>query len=372
MISLAAPWLLTLALFLSSIGAARTAEFSSTHFRFTYDERQLSQEAAERAAHDAEAAFAFNEEWFPGTGPSVIRCDLTPRFFGATGYAQPDQRPPRVAVRIPDLDYLGMDQAYVLRHEVAHVFSGRLASGPMGEGLADLVAGSFGDLPLAPWWGKALREGSLWVDPDDLFLSGDYSASAELDARQRVAAYLEPALLLRYLTDRYGFERVLEFLPDYGRARRTIASNETAARRRGFRRPDRAGVERAFETHFGSKWAAIRADWEAGMAASGVPKEEGRRLVIGQKTYAAIRNFEMWLLSQRGGAPREQTQAIRRAFSDVNRSLRGRRLDEAESRLSVAQGMVNELKRPMLITRASFWLLPASNLGELGAIVHGR
>src|SRR6476619_7457434 len=124
---------------------AAGAGFNSTHFQYSYDAAQLTRAQADAAARDAERAYDSNQQMFPGTGPAEIMCDLSPRFMGATGYAQPDRRPPRVAVRIPDLEYLGLDQAYVLRHEVAHVFSGSLASGPMGEGLADLVAWSFGD-----------------------------------------------------------------------------------------------------------------------------------------------------------------------------------------------------------------------------------
>jgi hypothetical protein len=343
--------------------AARATEFSSTHYRYTYDERQLPRADAERAAQEAERAFAYNQGWFPGSGPELIRCDLTPRFYGATGYAQPDLRPPRIAVRIPDLDYLGLDQAYVLRHEVAHVFSGRLASGPMGEGLADLVAGGFGDLPLAPWWGRALREAGLWVDPEGLFVSGDYPASAELDTRQRVAQYTEPALLLQYLSSRYGFERLLEFLPEYGRARRSIESNETGARRRGFRRPDAEVVRRSFAPHFGRSWDELRTDWERQMTAANGPPADSRRLVIGQKTYAAIRNFEMWVLAHRDEATRERSRAVREAFTTVNEALRRRQFDEAEARLKLAQGLVNALKRPMLITRASLDPWPTSNWG---------
>ena len=108
------------------------ATLTSAHFRFTFDESRLSRAAAEAAARDAERAYEYNQERFPDPGPPEIRCDLTPDFLGATGYAQPDRRPPRIAVRVPDLDYLGLDAVYVLRHEVAHVFSGRLASGPMG------------------------------------------------------------------------------------------------------------------------------------------------------------------------------------------------------------------------------------------------
>jgi hypothetical protein len=331
--------------------AAHGARLSSAHFRYTYDERQLTREEAEAAVRDAERAYEYNEERFSTSGPSLIECDLTPRFFGATGYAQPDRRPPRVAVRIPDLDYLGLEQAYVLRHEVAHIFSGRLASGPMGEGLADLIAGGFGDLPLSPWWGSTLREAGLWVDPEGLFITGDYPASAELDARQRAASYTEPALLLQFLSDRYGLERVLRFLPDYGRARRTIESNETAARRRGFRRPNAQAVRSSFERHFGRAWSDLRADWEQRMAAGGGAEPDRRRLVLGQKTYGAIRNFEMWLIQQRGRVDSALSAGVRRAFTAVNTAMHARQFDEAESRIRTAQGLVNDMKRPMMITR---------------------
>jgi hypothetical protein len=342
---------------------AQGAGFTSTHFRFSYEESRLSRPAAEAAAQDAERAYAYNQERFDTAGPPEIRCDLTPHFMGATGYAQPDRRPPVVAVRIPDLDYLGLEEVYVLRHEIAHVFSGRLAGGPMGEGLADFVAGGFGDLPLAQWWGPALREAGLWVDPDALFITGDYPAAAELDARQRTASYTEPALLIQFLTGRFGLDRVLTFLSDYGRARRSLESNAAAVRHRGFRRSDPAVVRGVFERHFGRSWADLRVDWERQMSGTKGTESARRRLVVRQETYAAIRNYEMWLLAQRGRVEPQRTAAVRRAFTEVNAAIRAQHLDEAESLLRVAQGLVNELKRPMLIARASFRLAPASNLG---------
>jgi hypothetical protein len=344
-------------------GMASGATFASAHFRFTYDESRLPRAGADAAARDAEQAYEYNQQRFPGAGPPEIRCDLTPRFMGATGYAQPDRRPPVIAVRIPDLDYLGLDESYVLRHEIAHVFSGRLASGPMGEGLADYIAGGFGDMALAPWWGSALRDAGLWVDPEALFVTGDYPASTELDARQRVANYTEPALLLQFLTERFGFERVLDFLPDYGRARRSLESNEAGARRRGFRPPDVAAVRTAFDRHFGRSWAALQGDWERQMGVTKGTDLARRQLVIRQETYAAIRNFEMWVLAQRGRVGPERISPVRRAFTAVNAAVRAQHLDEAEARLRLAEGLVNDLKRPALVARASFRLAPASNLG---------
>jgi hypothetical protein len=342
---------------------ASGATLTSTHFRYTYDESRLSRAGADAAARDAEEAYDYNQRQFPGAGPPEIRCDLTPQFMGATGYAQPDRRPPVIAVRIPDLEYLGLDEAYVLRHEIAHVFSGRLASGPLGEGLADYIAGSFGDMPLAPWWGSALRDAGLWVEPEALFVTGDYPASAELDARQRVANYTEPALLLQFLTQRFGFERVLDFLPDYGRARHSLESNAMGARRRGYRQPDAGAVRTAFDRHFGQSWLVLQGDWERQMGVTKGTDLARRQLMVRQESYAAIRNFEMWVLAQRGRVAPERMAAVRRAFTAVNAAVRAQHLDEAEARLRLAQGLVNDLKRPALIARASFRPAPASNLG---------
>jgi hypothetical protein len=233
----------------------------------------------------------------------------------------------------------------------------------MGEGLADMVAGSFGDQPLAPWWGAALRDAGLWVDPDSLFITGEYPVSRELDARQRVATYTEPALLLQYLTARFGVERVLSFLPDYSRARHTLDSNTMGVGRRGFRLPDAAAVWDVFDRHFGRSWSGIRMDWERQMAGGTASEQERHRLVLRQKAYAAIRNFEMWLLAQRSRIERQRIAAVRKAFTDVNAAIRGGRLREAEGRLREAEGLVNELKRPMLIARASIRFTRASNRG---------
>ena len=54
---------------------------------------------------------------------------------------------------------------------------------------------------------------------------------------------------------------------------------------------------------------------------------------------------------------------MRRAFTLVNAAIRGGRLDEAEARLRETEGLVTDLKRPMLIARASFGLTWASNQG---------
>jgi hypothetical protein len=186
-----------------------------------------------------------------------------------------------------------------------------------------------------------------------------------------VANYTEPALLLQFLTERFGFERVLDFLPDYGRARRSLQSNAIGAQRRGFRLPDAVTIRNAFERHFGQSWAALQGDWERQMGVSKGTDSARRQLVVRQETYAAIRNFEMWLLAQRGRVEPRRLAAVHSAFAAVNAAVRAQHLDEAEAKLRLAEGLVSDLKRPSLIARASFRLASASNLGSPEVTRHG-
>jgi len=123
-------------------------------------------------------------------------------------------------------------------------------------------------------------------------------------------------------------------------------------------------VRSVFEQHFGRSWTDLCRDWEGQMLAAKGTELARRQLIVRQETYAAIRNFEMWLLAQRGRVEPQRTAAVRRAFTAVNAAIRTQRLEEAEARLRMAQGLVNELKRPVLVARASFGLAPASNLGR--------
>ena len=79
---------------------------------------------------------------------------------GATGYARPGdlrsadpKRASLIGVRYAELDYLGIGAEYVLTHEIAHIFSGKLAGSALGEGIADWATGFFNGVPMAPWWG---------------------------------------------------------------------------------------------------------------------------------------------------------------------------------------------------------------------------
>jgi hypothetical protein len=341
--------------------AARPARLESDHFTVSYDPDRLTAETARGALAAAERGYEHCREVFGHEPPGRILCDLTPRFTGATGYAVPSARPLRIAVRYADLDYLGLSGPYVLTHEIAHIFSGQNAAGPFGEGLADFVAGSASETPLAPWWGRALRENRVWTDVDGLFISGEYPAANELDARVRVSQYVQPALLLQFLVRRFGFERVERFLPAYSRARHSLASNEAATPRPAGppgqrlerpRRPDAAKVRALFQEQFGAAWERLRDDWLAEMDAATLPEGAAERLVLAQEIYATIRGYEGWLTSNPQGADDPRLPAIRAAFTRANRALRERNPTQAAEELRSARLLIDRLRRPSLTAEA--------------------
>jgi hypothetical protein len=333
-------------------GAAPVQRLQSEHFVIHYDPDRLDPTAAAAARDAAERGYAHCLQVFGKEPRTPIDCDLTPAFLGATGFAVPE-RQPRIGVRFPDLAYVGLNGQYVLTHEIAHIFSGKSAGGPLGEGLADFVAGGFSEMPLSPWWGGALRRRGLWVDPDGLFITGNYPASTELDARLRVARYTEPALLIQFLVGEYGFERFMRFLPAYERARMTMASNEERRGRRS-RDPDPEAARASFLEGFGVSWDLLRQRWEKSMEASPPSAALAGRLVLSQQIYASIRNYEMWMIRSRVRPPRATTDAVRQAFVEANRALDGARLSEAEAHFAAAQRLIAGLRHPMLSADANF------------------
>lgn len=350
-----------------SARAAEPVELESPHLRIRYEPPAVSREQAEAARAAAERSWERCASVF-GTQPAHrILLDLSPDFVGATAFARPGDlksTDPRkasvIGLRLADLDYLGVGLDYVLTHEMAHVFSGRLADAPLGEGIADWAAGSFYGIPLAPWWGTALSRAGLWVSPDALFITGDYVSPAEVDARTRTAEYAEAALLVRFLVRGYGWERFVAFAPKYAEARRTLRSNETAAAPGGWspferapsRRPPRRSaapdperVRRAFSDAFDQPWSAIRDRWEAEMAADPVPAAAAR-LVLGEEIYGAIRNYEMWVLRHPSQAPQAARDRIRAAFTEANHAMAASDLPAAERQLLAARQLVRSLKEP--------------------------
>jgi len=337
--------------------AAPAARLESEHFIVRYDPDRLPAEAARQALEAAERGWEHCRSVFGKAPTGRIACDLTPRFFGATGFATPSARSPQIGVRYADLEYLGLSGPYVLTHEIAHVFSGQNAGGPLGEGLADFVAGPHHEMPLAPWWGRALQEAGVWTDADGLFITGEYPATNELDARVRVSQYVQPALLIQFLARRFGFPRVEQFLPIYTRTRYSLASNDglsarpagpPGARRAAPRQPDPAKVRAAFTSHFGLSWEVLRDEWLAEMAAAVPPEGYAGRLVLSQEIYAAIRGYEGWLVSENRGAPDGRNRTIRETFTRANRALRVRDLGAAAEELQTARRLIDAVRRPVI------------------------
>jgi hypothetical protein len=341
--------------------------FNSDHFEVSYDPQKLTRQQAEEAREHAERAWAHCAKLFQRTLPGRIRLDLTPDFAGATGFAnpgEPDSRDPEkrplVGVRYADLDYLGLSAEYVVTHEVAHVFSGDLASGALGEGIADWGAGGFAGVAMRPWWGAALRNAGLWIDPDAFFITGAFPSTPEVNAMIRTARYVESGLLVLFLINRFGWTKFQAFAPDYAKARGRLSSNEDLpppggrqGRRReneGEKAPDAAAVMACFTRHFGVDWRTLRSEWEAGMVAEPAPVPEATRLILAQQIYGAIRNYEMWVLEQRSKVPLSSQQVVRDAFREANRLLKDGQFEAARRALARAGGMVERLRRPVTVT----------------------
>ncbi len=340
----------------------------TAHFRVEWDPRVLGRERAEAAGRIAEAGWARCERVFGSSAApgARVRLDLTPDFEGATGFARPanpkkPEEPPLIGVRLADLEYLGLSAEYVLTHEIAHLFSGPLAGSALGEGIADWGAGGFNSIPLRPWWGHALKDAGLWIDPDAFFITGEFPANPQVDAEIRTAQYVQSALLVQFLADRFGWERTRAFAEKYSEARGRLISNEDRARLRSPRRgpraadarrlPDPEKVQATFQEAFGRSWDQLRTDWEQSMKENVAPGGQAERLVLGQKLYGAVRNYEMWLIRQRPRPATSLQEAIREAFVAANRSLAAGELESAESGLLRARQMIERLKRPQSIAR---------------------
>lgn len=353
------------------VGSAWAGEPPS-RFRLEYDRRRLPLTAAQARAilQSAERAWEVCRSRLPGEPPSPVRLLLTPDLLGATGFALPARSGAAaiVGVRWGDLDYLGLDGEYVLTHEVAHLFSGDLAGSPLGEGIADWVAGSFGGVRLAPWWGPVLARRGLWVDPTALFVTGEYPASGEIDARLRTALYSEAALWVQYLVETYGWERFAAFARRYGPARRTLSSREfpgdvvratpalPGRRRPPAEVPDVAAVRQAIEEAFGIAAEALFARWEEWLRTAPAPDAaRAERLVLAQESYGAVRNYESWRASQRPGPSAPQEAAIRAAFVATHRARDRGELAAAWEHLAEALRLIEQVRRPQRIARP--WLV---------------
>jgi len=349
------------------------ATLASDHFDLQYDPARLTEEQAQEAKRVSESAWTRNRELF-GTAPDHrLKIDLTPDFQGATGFFKPGDpaakepnRRPFIGVRYGELDYLGLPAEYVFRHEIAHWFSGALAGSPLGEGIADWAAGAFAGVPARPWWGTELQKAGLWVEPEAFFVTGDFAEPREVDAPIRTANYAESALLIRYLVERFGWERFRAFAIDYSAARGPLTSNDSrkeirvrprrprpSKEERDPRLPPEADAVRAtFEKHFGAPWSQLRADWEKSMRADAAPPEQAEALVLAFRIYGAIRNYEMWLIQQRTAPSREWQQAVRRAFARANALRKQGDYPATRQALADARSLVQQLREPRSIARS--------------------
>jgi hypothetical protein len=234
------------------------------------------------------------------------------------------------------------------------VFSGPLAGTSLGEGIADWAAGSFAGIPQRPWWGKTLRRGGLWIEPEVLFVTGEFDQGAEVEAIMRTAQYAESGLLAAYLIDRFGWEKFKPFALEYGKARGPLESN--AARRSEARpgrerrgageRPDVEQVSAVFHKHFAAAPDKVLADWLAWMEQSSEPPADAEKLLLAERIYGAVRNYELWLVRQRPGPAAEVRRMVREAFIEANRSLGAGNLDAARAAFARARGYVDSLRRP--------------------------
>jgi hypothetical protein len=351
-------------------GTERTSDVTlrSEHFIVVYDGRRLLSARAVEARDFAEQGWRECRPRFGEAPPGLIRLDLTPNFRGATGFARPanptarreEDRLPLIGVRYGELDYLGLQGPYVLTHEIAHVFSGDLAAGPLGEGIADWGAGGFSGIPLAQWWGEALRAEGLWLDPETLFITGEFPGSPEVDAVIRTARYAEAALLVDHLVRRAGYGRFRAFAVEYARVRGPLESNEDRRRTPRPPRQLRPGgvdprlppepnrVRELFPRHFNAPWNEILADWSREREVRTVPQPAGERLALQHLVYGTIRNWEMWLLTREAPPDAVFERAVREAFALANAEIRSGRFREARRALERALLLVERIRRPRL------------------------
>jgi hypothetical protein len=296
------------------------------------------------------------------------------------------------------LDYLGLTTEFVLTHEIAHVFSGSayneprgagLADTSLGEGIADWAAGSFAGLEMRPWWGHALRDAGLWVEPDALFITGDFDDAGgannshidfmgrRINARDHTARYAQSGLLVQYLVGRFGWRKFRAFAAAYSVQRGVLDSNDgrrkaardqealydrilsrtAKSRRPKFQRPkarkvepDGAVVRAVFQKYLGVPWEQIRAEWEAWLVRDPVPPALGARLVAARRIYAAVREYEASLSRPGQRIPDAQQARIRDAFLRCNRALNRGEAARAEQLLEQAQLLIKQ-SRPKLPER---------------------
>ena len=77
---------------------------------------------------------------------------------------------------------------------------------------------------------------------------------------------------------------------------------------------------------------------------------EIERMILGQRTYGAVRNYEMWLVQQRAQPSAEVQAVVRQTFTDANAALRRGDVPAARAAYTRARAMVDQLRRPVIAT----------------------
>lgn len=397
----------------------RIKKLESPHFTLSYDATKLTPAQVKEAQRLAEAGWSRCAELFKvEANPSVfgtqempmavrkIDIDLSPSYIGSTAYMVPavflqkDSNPTdfkptssnfqraSIHFRYAELDYLGVKADYILTHEIAHVFSRAAIGSKFGleqqppqqtyptitldEGIADWAAGSFAGIPMRPWWGKALSQAGLWIDPDALFVHGNFEAPTAGSPQDLAARYAESALLVQFLVGRFGWRKFHEFHVEYSAARGPLNSNKnrrpqaigqlaneqqtneqqvlrplnrqanTAILDPRDNAPNVEAVSTVFFKHFGLTWSQIRSEWDLQMEREPVPQTEAKRLILARQIYGAIREYEANLRINSQPSPSVHP-SIRAAFVRCNKASEQGQIAQATQYLKQARELVKKL-----------------------------
>jgi hypothetical protein len=211
---------------------------------------------------------------------------------------------------------------------------------------------------MKPWWGKALREGGLWIDPDALFINGNFNNAAEMNALEITGRYTQSALLVQFLVERFGWHKFYRFHIDYSAERGFLNSNdarsryaeaEEARRRRNGQPPSNAthnlapnaeAVSATFHKHFGLPWSQLRSEWMMQIERDPFPQLDARRLVLARRIYGAIREYEIGLRDAGNQSSQSVPLPVRATFVRCNQALHQGQITQAAQYLEQARELI--------------------------------
>jgi len=312
---------------------------SSERFQFHFEPNRLTKDQILEAQRLSESAWENCSKFF-GAAPPLVEINLTPNFLAFTGRTwwrgSGSQRHPVIEIRYPDLEYLAVSPRQGIQHEMTHAFDESVTASPLAEGIADWFAGEYGNIKLRPWWGKALRNASLWIDPEALFVTGGLRYSST----PRVAYYAETAVLTQYLVNRYGWHKVRGFAIDLKTAPSISSSVDASAATENNRGPL---VRSMVAKWFGVEWPILEADWLATINDDPVPARDGDALIAGIRLYASARVYERDLRKAHPTFDPDGQLRIRQAYLSASRSLEEGDTPTVYSKLGEAERMRDKL-----------------------------